>query len=417
MNLNEYVVLRVPRKVETAEAQYHKDAGDVNANIRAIPRVRGGVGPVDMKASTLTLDVNITSVALNKHERSELKNDPESLTAGIMPMALHQPTRENDVDSVPAGGISWGLEAVGVPDSPFQGKGITVAVLDTGIDSSHPAFKGIDLIEKDFTKEGNGDGHGHGTHVAATIFGKSVNGYRMGVAPGIKRALIGKVLDATGGGTTKQITEAILWAITEGANIISMSLGIDFPSMREHLVREGYPDKVATSMALERYRENIMLFTRIGEMATTWASESQPVVILAASGNESKRDLNPNHEIAASPPAAAGEIKAIGAIGKCDEGYYTAPFSNTNVELTAPGMDIISAATGGGFRKMDGTSMATPHVAGVLALWGEKILIEQDAFDTENLWMNVKFNASTNNFKRPYDRLDIGKGLVQAPRD
>lgn len=417
MNLHEYVVLRVPRKGGTMGEVYNKDAGKISAKKSMTARGYGGVAPVGMNVSTHTLGVKISSVALNKRERSELNNDPEFLTAGIMPMALHQPTKVNEVDSVPVGAMSWGLEAIGALSSPFQGRGITVAVLDTGIDSSHPAFEGIELVEEDFTGQGNGDVHGHGTHVAGTIFGKSVNGYRMGVAPGIKKALIGKVLDATGGGTTKQISEAILWAITKGANIISMSLGIDFPSMQARLVRDGYPDKVATSMALERYRENIMLFTRIGEMATNWDLESQPVILLAASGNESKRDLNPDHEIAASPPAAAGEIKAIGAVGKSDEGYYTAPFSNTNVELTAPGVDIVSAAIGGGFRKMDGTSMATPHVAGVLALWGEKILIEQDTFDTENLWMNVKFSASRDNFRKPYDRLDVGKGLVKAPRD
>ena len=120
---------------------------------------------------------------------------------------------------------------MGADTSPFTAKGVTVAVLDTGIDATHPAFEGVELIQKDFTGEGRGDKNGHGTHVAGTIFGQTVDGLRIGVAPGIGRALVGKVLDALGGGSTQSIAEAIQWALNSGANVISMSLGMDFPGL------------------------------------------------------------------------------------------------------------------------------------------------------------------------------------------
>jgi subtilisin family serine protease len=85
---------------------------------------------------------------------------------------------------------------VGADTSPFSGDGIVVAVLDTGIDASHPAFEGVDIVQKDFTGEGVGDQHGHGTHCAGTIFGRTSEGTRIGVAPGVKKALIGKYWSA-----------------------------------------------------------------------------------------------------------------------------------------------------------------------------------------------------------------------------
>src|SRR5690606_41420985 len=118
------------------------------------------------------------------------------------------------------------------------GEGITVAVLDTGIEASHPAFDGVKVIEKDFTGSGDGDTNGHGTHCAGTIVGRDVDGTRFGVAQGVSTLLAGKVLGGAGGGTDT-IAEAIQWAVAEGANVISKSLGIDFPGFVRRLQDDG----------------------------------------------------------------------------------------------------------------------------------------------------------------------------------
>lgn len=199
MNIDEYVVLRIPGRSKKAMASYEKNAEMLSTKASRTFGDDEKVIPDVTKMATAVQEVELESAELNKMEISELKEEPDTLTAGVMPMSLHKPTSENAIETVPSGEISWGLEAIGIPDTPYKGRGITVAVLDTGIDSSHPAFEGVELLEKDFTDQGNGDDHGHGTHVAGTLFGQSVAGYGMGVAPGIKKALIGKVLDATGG--------------------------------------------------------------------------------------------------------------------------------------------------------------------------------------------------------------------------
>jgi subtilisin family serine protease len=125
--------------------------------------------------------------------------------------------------------VAWGIKAVGASTSPFTGKGVTVAVLDTGIDKSHPAFSGVEIIGRNFTTgtaEDFNDTNSHGTHCAGTIFGRAVNGTRIGVAPGVTRAVIGKVL-GPGGGSTGTLFSAINWAIENNAHIISMSLAMD----------------------------------------------------------------------------------------------------------------------------------------------------------------------------------------------
>ena len=84
------------------------------------------------------------------------------------------------------------------------------------------------ILQKNFTQEEDDDNHGHGTHCAGTIFGREVDNQRIGVAPGVNTALIGKVL-GTGGGSSATLASAINWAADKGAHVISMSLGIDFP--------------------------------------------------------------------------------------------------------------------------------------------------------------------------------------------
>ena len=110
-------------------------------------------------------------------------------------MKLHEPVKIEDVQDAGEENTTWGIRALGANTSPFTGKGIKVAVLDTGIDASHLSFKHMEdkLIQKDFTGDGDGDENGHGTHVAGIIFGQPVDGLRIGVAPGIDQALVGKV--------------------------------------------------------------------------------------------------------------------------------------------------------------------------------------------------------------------------------
>lgn len=406
MNLDEYVVLRVPEK-----------------STQKGPAL--GPGPMAMdlgRRNTRVKAFGLTSATLSRKEVTELQNDKEHQIAALMPMLLHKPENDSDIDKIEEG-CSWGIGAVGAIENKWNGAGVKVAVLDTGIDATHPAFDGVALNMKDFTKaeyveDSAPDDHvkGHGTHVAATIFGRDIKGFRLGVAQGVREAIICKVLDKKGSGTTKGISDAIRWAHQQGANIISMSLGIDFPGMREYLREKGYPREVATSMALERYRENVDLFNKIGELIGVAGGQYEATILLAAAGNESRTDVNPDHEIAATPPAAASQITAVGALGQSPVGLVAAPFSNTNVAYSAPGVDIISAKVGGGLKKMDGTSMATPHVAGVAALWAQKLIYE-DNLNNQNLHGYIVANTTTKPIKKPVDRRRVGAGLVQAPNE
>jgi subtilisin family serine protease len=270
------------------------------------------------------------------------------------------------------------------------------------------------MEQKDFTGEGDGDKHGHGTHCAGTIFGKPVGGLRIGVAPGIDQALIGKVLMADGSGSTEAIVWAMEWALNQGAHVISVSIGIDYTAYVDGLVKEGFPTVVATSKGLEAYRGSIMLFATLAGLAR---HQGQGTLIVAASGNESRRNDNPKWEIAASPPAAAEGIYSVGALEKTANGFRVPGFSNTKVDIAAPGVEIVSSRTGGGLTAMSGTSMATPHVAGVAALWAEKLIEIQGTFKMTALASKVVASGIYDPLAHPFDALDVGMGIVQAPKN
>jgi subtilisin family serine protease len=341
--------------------------------------------------------------------------------APVIPMRLIKPVNF-DAQSDPQPGvtaeeIAWGVKAVGADTSLFSGDGITVAVLDTGVDASHPAFSGVSIIQRDFTGEGNGDQNGHGTHCAGTIFGRITDGTRIGVAPGIKKALIGKVLGEQGGGSSEMIISAIQWAVENGANIISMSLGIDFPGFVRQLEENGLPTEIAASRALEGFRANVLLFERLASLirAQSQGGFSQPTIIVAAAGNESQRNVNADFEVAVSPPAVSEGIISVAALGQGPQGFTVAPFSNTFANVSGPGVGIISARAGGGLRSLSGTSMATPHVAGVAALWAEK-LQSLGMFTSLNLTARLIGSGTINGLQSGLDPFDIGAGMVQTPQ-
>lgn len=382
---------------------------------------RGDMGTRGAGVSTYgqpRVTVKLEEADLTKRERNDLRRDPRTRAIAMpMPMKLIAPVRlrASDTETPPPTppAETWGIKAVRAPESRFDGTGITVAVLDTGIDPNHPAFSTTKLVQQNFTTEEPNDLHGHGTHCAGTIFGQDVNGTRIGIARNIERALIGKVL-GEGGGTSATLAKAIQWALHEGAHVISMSLGIDFPGYVEFLVKqEGMNVNPATSMALEEYRANVNLFTELARFVEAYSTFGQGAIIVAASGNESMR---PKYEISVAPPAAGTGIIAVGAVGASDKGFIVAGFSNNQADIAAPGVDILSAEAGtSGLVSMDGTSMATPHAAGIAALWAQRQLEMTGRVENQSLMAQLVASGTYASLAPDSEEDDVGTGIVQAP--
>ncbi len=355
----------------------------------------------------------VDTAALTPSEVRKLARDPEvQAVAPVIPTQLIRPLQ---VDTAAAAQQAWGIAAVGAAESRYSGSGAVVAVLDTGIDKAHAAFAGMTLVERDFSGAGNGDRQGHGTHCAGTIFGRDVSGTRIGIARGVQKALIGKVLDDGGGGDSRMIFQGLQWALEEGADVISLSLGFDFPGGVRRMVEQGWPADLATSVALEGYRGNLRMFDAIMGMARARMAFDAGAVIVAAAGNESRRDQNAAYEIAVSIPAAAEGVVSVGALAEGHGGYGVAAFSNTLPQVSAPGVNILSATPGGGVRALSGTSMACPHVAGVAALWWEALRAAPVPATATAVVAKLLASARPDVFAQNVDVADRGLGLITAP--
>lgn len=227
--------------------------------------------------------------------------------------------------------IDWGLRANNIPDiwTDSAGKGIKVAVLDTGVADNHPDLEGQILASQDFSKSNSGsyDTNGHGTHCAGVIAANKNESGIIGVAPEAK-LLIGKVLDDSGSGASEWIAKGIRWSVTEGADIISMSLGA--PTLDKSI-------KEAVKFA-----------------------HSKGCFVVAAAGNEGPKQGTTGY------PANMKECISVAAVNKKN---LAAMFSSRGkVDIAAPGVDISSCWPPNGYARLSGTSMATPFVSGVLAL-------------------------------------------------
>ncbi|MEC5423174.1 S8 family serine peptidase [Virgibacillus sp. C22-A2] len=227
----------------------------------------------------------------------------------------------------------WNVQLIGSTfawEDGFTGSGVNIAIIDTGISShSDLAISGGTSVV-DYTKEW-ADDNGHGTHVAG-ILGAQLNGFGVvGVAPEANLFAV-KALDNNGDGTLGNLVEAIEWSIDNEMDIINLSLGTDYNS------------KTLKEIMDKAYESGIL--------------------IVGASGNEGVAE-------SVIYPAKYESVIGVSAV---DARLQITPFSSTGqeVEFSAPGVNIISTYLDESYGISSGTSQASPHVAGMLALLKQK---------------------------------------------
>ncbi len=422
-----YLVLRVSRAL--------RDESRDELASQTFSVTRGTSGGVDTPGTVPPARpaYRIEHETLSGRDYRALSRDPEvHAMAPPIPIRLIRPVAQASDGPGPGphdpDNATWGLAATGALSSPYSGHGIRVAVLDTGIDPGHEAFADpdLELIQQDFTGEGNGDRDGHGTHVAATIFGRPVGGRRIGVAPGVSRALIGKVIGQRTSANTETLMRAIQWATDAGAQVVNLSLGIDFPGLVQRCTDLGMAAELATSRALEAYRDTLRLFDALATLISAQiqaqfrTGRGPGALLVAAAGNESRRDQQPEYRIAVSPPAAADGFMSVGALdtaGPPHDRLTIAPFSNYRPQVCAPGVGVLSAMQGGGLMRLSGSSMASPHVAGLAALRAERQVQQSGTVRIAVLKAQVEGLAARERLEPGADCADVGAGLVGAPQD
>lgn len=291
----------------------------------------------------------------------------------------HQKGDHDDVSS-------WGVKATRVNVSPYSGKGINIAVLDTGLFKGHVDLKGRKITTRKFVDSGiAGDADGHGSHCVGIACGLSDEaGMRYGVAYR-SNIYCGKVLNDQGEGTDSGILAGIEWAMKNKCRVISMSLG-------------------AAAEVDEAYSQT---YENVAKRAMKLGS-----LIVAAAGNESSR---PAYVAPVGHPANCPSVMAVGAV---DSKLRIARFScggvstisGGQVDLVAPGVSVYSMINRQHEHDTwDGTSMATPFVSGIAGLY-----FEQNPGATPlAVWAMLAQNAKRLTLRSA----DVGSGLVQAPID
>jgi subtilisin family serine protease len=267
-----------------------------------------------------------------------------------------------------AAGVTWGLGACRVPQSSRSGAGIRVAVLDTGMDLGHPDFAGRNVVGQTFVGQPVQDLHSHGTHCIGTACGpKAPAGAvpRYGIAYNAP-IFVGKVLSNSGLSVDGSVLAGMNWAIANRCTVISMSLGA----------------RTAPQAA----------YTAAGRNAL-----GRGLLIIAAAGNE------------ASTTGAPANSPTIMSVASLDPNLAPSSFSNFGkIDIAGPGRDVYSSLPRPRLHGVkNGTSMATPHVAGCAALWAES----NPALRGMALWNRLLATAKPLAFP-PHK---VGKGLVQAP--
>ncbi|MCM3745594.1 S8 family serine peptidase [Sporosarcina luteola] len=295
----------------------------VKTQFKSINAVAVKASPNAMKA--LEKNPNIASVEENI--KFSLVNNKNAV------QVLNKVEAKSTGTTIPAEESQWDIQAMKVSNAwneGLTGKGVKVAVVDSGV-ANHPDLLikgGVSTV--DYTTSFNDD-NGHGTHVAGSIGAKRDGRGLVGVAPDADLYAV-KVMDQDGSGYLIDILEGLDWSIVNKMDVVNMSLGTSADSKAFH-------DMVAKA-------------------------QINGIVLIAANGNDG----------VGTPvnfPAKYNEVIAVSAV---DQSLQIGSFSSTGVEteFSSPGVAIVSTYLNGSYARLDGTSMASPHVAGFVALLKQK---------------------------------------------
>ena len=307
------------------------------------------------------LPVNL--VKMTEQQANALQNNPhiKAVEPNFEVRALSQ--------SVP-----WGVthvQATEAHSAGLTGSGVKVAVLDTGIDKNHADLNvvgGYSVFTDSANSDPYYDANGHGTHVAGTVAALNNNIGVLGVAYNAELYAV-KVLSNSGSGSYAGIAQGIEWSVNNGMDIINMSLG---GSQGSSILEE-------------------------------WCNiaYNSGVLVVAAAGNEGRQSGRGD---TVGYPAKYDSVIAVAAV---DSSNNRASFSSTGpaVEIAAPGVSILSTTPGSNYASYNGTSMASPHVAGVAALvWAANPGLS-------NVELRERLNSTALNLG---DANHFGNGLVRA---
>ncbi|MBG6135044.1 S8 family serine peptidase [Longispora fulva] len=384
--------------VSTLAATGYDDAA--RADLPLLVQYQKGQARTNGLAAAKARDLGTLDLVAVSQPRAKAADLWRGLTPGTGALrALDAPIAKVWLDGKSKIQLDWSVPRIGAPAAwaaGFTGEGVKVAVLDTGYDPTHPDLAGTVVGSENFTPDADViDHNGHGTHVASTVAGSGAasGGRFRGVAPGAK-LLVGKVCTSDGECTDSSVIAGLSWAAIHGAKVINLSLGT--PDVDPH-----------TDI--------------VGQFVDAITAQYGTLVV-AAAGNYGRDSI--------ISPASADSALAVGAtlptandvVWQKSSTGPRHPDGAVKPDIVAPGVGIVAARAAGtgepfedneNYTEMSGTSMATPHVTGSVAILAQQHPTWTPAQLKAHLMGSTNPAAELGAYIQGAGRVDVGRAVAQ----